>query len=110
MSRERSRLLVLRQQTRYLLMPPPSRPCQRLGPRQIWKIVGQVRLSSASQKELDYPGLAEFGRPRQRCRTELLLARMQIGAVFDEQCGAFHVAVLGELVQRRNARPVGMVL
>jgi hypothetical protein len=58
------------------------------------------------EKKRDHPGAPEFRRPTQRRRAKIVVTRLEIGAVFKEQPGVFHVAPRREMVQWRGSQPV----
>src|SRR5215813_1157008 len=86
-------------------MTAPGCPCQRCGP--VW-IIRQPRLRAASEEELDHQDLTELGSPAKRCRTNILVAGMNIGAVVKEDRGVLYFTLPGKLVQGCDSKPVRM--
>jgi len=62
-------------------MPAPDGPRERRGP---FRIVGQALRRAVSEQELDHLELPEFGGPGERRRTEMLVARRQVGASVEQ--------------------------
>ena len=60
------------------------------------------------EQQLHHRLLSKFGGPTERRRADVLVAGIQIGAVIDEPCRRFHIALSGQLVQRRDAEPVAL--
>src|SRR5215471_3295658 len=83
-------------------MTAPGRPCQGRSPG--W-VIRQPGHSSAPEEELDHQGLAEFGGPAERRRTNILVASVNISAVVKEDRGVFHFAIPGKLVKGRDPKP-----
>src|SRR5881394_1254898 len=87
---------TLLQQFHNLVVSTPGRPGQRRGPR---RIVGQVRLGAATEKEFHHLGPPEFRGPAQRRGADVFVARVQVGAVVEEPGGFLHVPTASEMMQ-----------
>ena len=60
-------------------------PGERRGPG---RIVGQIRLGTAGEEQLDHRPLAELRGPAERRRADVFVAGVEVGAVVDELLGA----------------------
>src|ERR1051325_3788291 len=85
-------------------MSTSRRPGQWSGPRWMFR---QIRFRAASQEEFYHLRPTKFGGPAERCGANVVIAGVKISAVVEEPAGLFYVATACEMMEGRDAEPVG---
>src|SRR5262245_5609425 len=97
---EKNPAACLREEPRELGVPARACPRERRGP---FRIGGQAPRRAVLEQELDHLELTESGGPGERRRTEVLVARGQIGACVEQFLRLPYIALARRLVERRDA-------
>src|SRR5262245_42003346 len=97
---------MLQQQIRDLFVAASIGPGQRCSP---WRVLRQIRLRPAIQKQLGHGELSELRRPTERCGTNVFISDMKIRAMIEKYLGLFCVSGAREFVQWSDAEPIRCV-